>query len=104
MIFSPADAVLFVSLVVTSACVIIMYLKLDTLTACQRDYRVALRESADALSSAHQAVSLLNRDSQELLLALCDRIEAAEHIIGEMDQRFGASRPPRPRTNLEFEP
>lgn len=86
MTFSPAEAVLFVALVVTSGCVVLMYLKLNELSTVGRHYRLALHDSAAALGEARDAVALLNNDSRELISALCTRIGEAEALVARLDR------------------
>lgn len=86
MTFSPAEAVLFVALVVTSGCVVLMYRKLNELSTVGRHYRLALHDSAAALGEARDAVALLNNDSRELISALCTRIGEAEALVARLDR------------------
>ncbi|WP_371347776.1 hypothetical protein [Ancylobacter sp. IITR112] len=86
MTFSPAEAVLFVALVVTSGCVVLMYRKLNELSTVGRHYRLALHDSAAALGEARDAVALLNDDSRELIAALCVRIGEAEALVARLDR------------------
>jgi len=90
MTFSPAEAVLFVALVVTSACVVLMYRKLNELSIVGRHYRLALHDSAAALGDARDAVALLNDDSRQLLAELCLKIGEAETLVGRLN-RAGTS-------------
>lgn len=92
MIFSPGEAVLFVALVVTSTCVVLMYRKLGNLSAYQRDYRVALDDSANALHHARNAMALLNDDSRELLTLLSHKIQDAETLLWQLDQANNAGK------------
>jgi hypothetical protein len=87
MTFSPAELVLLVALVLTSACVMLMYRKLETLSASQVDYRRALVDSARALDAAHDEVAALNRDGQNVVLSLCLKINEAQALLGEIDRR-----------------
>lgn len=91
MIFSPGEAVLFVALVVTSTCVVLMYRKLGNLSAYQRDYRVALDDSANALHHARNAMALLNDDSRELLTLLSHKIQDAETLLWQLNQAQSAA-------------
>ncbi|MBS9479308.1 hypothetical protein [Ancylobacter radicis] len=96
MIFSPGEAVLFVALVVTSVCVVLMYRKLGALSAYQRDYRVALDDSANALHHARNAMALLNDDSRELLMLLSHKIQDAETLLWRLEHAQNAARNGKP--------
>ncbi len=93
MIFSPGEAVLFVALVVTSTCVMLMYRKLGNLSACENDYRVALDDSANALHHARNAMEVLNDDSRELLTLLSHKIQDAETLLWKLDQAQNGGKP-----------
>lgn len=97
MTFSPAEAVLFVALVVTSGCVVTMYRKLGELSRTGRNYRLALNDSAAALAEARDAVALLNDDSRVLLGELCERIGQAESLLGRIERAERRHADPLPR-------
>ena len=104
MTFSPAEAVLFVALVVTSGCVVLMYRKLNELSTVGRHYRLALHDSAAALGDARDAVALLNNDSRELLAELCGRIGEAEALVARLDRariEAAAVLPPHPSKDIK---
>ncbi|GLK70073.1 hypothetical protein KHC23_22005 [Ancylobacter dichloromethanicus] len=86
MTFSPAEALLFVALVVTSGCVVMMYRKLKQFSHVGLTYRLALHDSAAALAEARDAVALLNDDSRALLADLSVKIHQAEDLVGRLER------------------
>ncbi|WP_156922288.1 hypothetical protein [Azorhizobium doebereinerae] len=92
MTYFPVDMVLLVALVMTTACVVLVYRKLKELEAHQAHYERILAESSHALIAAHQAVSALNTDGRELLFSLGGKIEQAHEAIAEIDRRNAAAR------------
>lgn len=103
MISSPVDLVLLVALVLTTACVVVVYRKLKALEAHQTHYERILHESSAALITAHQAISALNTDGRELLFSLGGKIEQAHEAIAEIDRRNAAIRRARPVRDGETE-
>ncbi|GGF47853.1 hypothetical protein GCM10007301_03940 [Azorhizobium oxalatiphilum] len=92
MISFPVDLVLLVALVMTTACVVVVYRKLKALEAHQAHYERILKESSAALITAHQAIAALNTDGRELLFSLGGKIEQAHAAIAEIDSRNAAAR------------
>ncbi|MBB5751031.1 hypothetical protein [Prosthecomicrobium pneumaticum] len=86
MIFSPAEALLFAALVMTSVCVVLMQRRLRALAVDQGRYRAALDDSTVALLKARAAVGLVNDDSRDLLVQLCRKIEEAEAVLWRLDR------------------
>ncbi|BAF86640.1 hypothetical protein AZC_0642 [Azorhizobium caulinodans ORS 571] len=84
--------VLLVALVMTTACVVLVYRKLKELEAHQAHYERVLAESSAALISAHQAVCALNTDGRELLFSLGDKIEQAHEAIADLERNSLALR------------
>jgi hypothetical protein len=97
MMSSLVDAVLLVALVLTSACVVVMYRKLRRLDAYHQDYQRILAQTATALEAARSAVESLQVDGRELVSALGRRIEEARAVMAEIDEKRAALGGPAPR-------
>lgn len=92
MTSSPADLLLLAALVATTACVVLLHLRLKKLDSLSQDYRRALDEAATALGTAREALTTFSQDGREVLVLLACRIDAAHALMAEMDARSAAGR------------
>lgn len=83
----PVDVVLLLALVVTSTVVVMLYLKLRQLSASQLEYERALNETAAALDTAREAITVLNREGRSIIVTLGTKIDEAQGLIGELERR-----------------
>lgn len=79
------DTVLLVALVVTSACVVPMYLKLKRLDRTQAEYGRIFAKSGQALDSAGDAVRSFSTDGREILEALTVKIDEARQTLADLE-------------------
>ncbi|MFC4173641.1 hypothetical protein ACFOYU_16520 [Microvirga sp. GCM10011540] len=98
MMSSLVNAVLFLALVMTSVCVLIMYRKLKSFEAHQSEYKRAFGQTSDALRAAGNAVQTFSTEGREILSALEERIEEARAVIAELEAR---SPQPQPHTGRD---
>ncbi len=87
MTFSPADLLLMGVLVATTGLIVMVYRRLGRLDELNREYEIALNDTAQALSAARDALTTLNMDGREVLVLLAGRIDDAHALIGEIDKR-----------------
>lgn len=86
MMSSLVNAALFLALVATSVCVVSMYRKLKRLDSYHAEYKRIFDQTAEALTSANEAVQMLNEDGKDVLLELGQRIEEARGMILKLDR------------------
>lgn len=79
------DTVLLLALVVTSACVVPMYLKLKRLDRTQAEYGRIFAESGQALNSAGDAVRSFSTEGREILESLTVKIDEARQILADLE-------------------
>ncbi|MCB8823479.1 hypothetical protein [Microvirga rosea] len=98
MMSSLADIGLFLALVVTSICVISMYIKLTRLQAYNVEYKHVLSQTTEALNAASLAMQTVNADGKETLTKLNESIKEARSLILDLQmmnqQRVGDERSP----------
>lgn len=79
------DTILLLALVVTSACVVPMYLKLKRLDRTQAEYGRIFAESGQALASAGDAVRSFSTEGREILEALTVKIDEARQTLSDLE-------------------
>lgn len=79
------DTILLLALVVTSACVVPMYLKLKRLDRTQAEYGRIFAESGQALDSAGDAVRSFSTEGREILEALTVKIDEARQTLSDLE-------------------
>ncbi|MBX9931924.1 MAG: hypothetical protein K2Y56_10365 [Methylobacterium sp.] len=79
------DTVLLLALVVTSACVVPMYLKLKRLDRTQAEYGRIFAESGHALASAGAAVRSFSTEGRAILEDLTVKIDEARKTLSDLE-------------------
>ncbi|MCB5177721.1 hypothetical protein [Microvirga lenta] len=87
MMSSLVNAVLFIALVMTSVCVLLMYRKLKSFEAHQSEYKRAFSQTSEALKAAGNAVQTFSSEGRGVLSALESKIEEARSVIAELEAR-----------------
>lgn len=82
---SLADTVLFIALVLTSLCVLMMHRRLKRLDSHQAEYKRALDQTHKSLSEASLAIQTFGADSREVLNELNARINEARTLISQLE-------------------
>jgi hypothetical protein len=82
---SLVNIILFIALVLTSLCVVTMYLKLKRLDAYHAEYKRIFDQTAAALGSAGEAVRTFTSEGREILDALGARIDEAKAVMFELE-------------------
>lgn len=98
MMSSLVNAALFLALVVTSVCVVSMYRRLKRLDSYHVEYKRIFDQTAEALTSANEAVQMLNEDGRDVLQALGQRIEEAKVMISKLELANNAARERTPHS------
>lgn len=80
------NSALFLALVITSICVVTMYLKLKRLDSYHVEYKRVFDQTAEALTSAGEAIRMLNEDGKDVLQRLEQRIAEARTAISALKQ------------------
>ncbi len=91
MIFSLVEVLLLAALLVTSGVTVLLHRRLKRLDAYHSDYRRIMRETAESLASAREAVTALNSDGRSVALLLGQRIEQANAMITVMERKLDSS-------------
>ncbi|WP_205789861.1 DUF6468 domain-containing protein [Microvirga makkahensis] len=100
---SLSNIILFVALVVTSAMVALMYLKLKRLDQYHAEYQRIFDKTGEALIGAQNAVATFGAEGRETLATLGERIEEAREVGTRLEaliksaQELAASTPRSPR-------
>ena len=95
---SLVDAVLLGALVLTSACVLPMYLKLKRLDRIQAEYGRAFAQTSDALRHAGETMRSFAGEGREILVALEAKIDEARATLADLEagrRALAAGRDPR---------
>ncbi|MCG7392035.1 hypothetical protein MHY87_03855 [Microvirga sp. ACRRW] len=85
MMSSLANIVLFVALVITSAMVALMYLKLKRFDRYHAEYQQIFDKTGVALIGAQRAVATFGSESRETLALLGARIEEARESARQLE-------------------
>ena len=92
------EIVLLLALVVTSACVVPMYLKLKRLDRTQAEYGRIFAQSGQALDSAGAAMRSFSTEGRAILEDLTVKIDEARKILSDLEasrREVAALREPR---------
>ncbi len=89
---SLANVILFLALVGTSLCVVLMYRKLKQFENHQAEYRKAFEDSIAALGSAGDAVRTFATDGRVTLDELSARIDEAKSLASQLETFSPGSR------------
>ncbi len=92
MISYLIDAVLLVALAATSVQVGLMYREIRKLRRHDGEYREILGATSEALADVEAAVRDLNAHGAQVVMALGSRIEQAQAMIGELEERARVAR------------
>ncbi|MBB4040768.1 multidrug resistance efflux pump [Microvirga flocculans] len=85
MMSSLANTILFLSLVITSVMVAVMYRKLKKLDRYHAEYRQIFDKTGDALTAAQKAVAGFGKEGKETLTLLSLRIEEAQAAARQLE-------------------
>jgi len=89
VISSIIDGVLLSALAGTSACVLLMYRRLQRFDALQSEAAAAFVRSSQALENARRALEALHKDSGEMAVSLAARLNEARLVMNDIER--GAS-------------
>lgn len=85
MISFAIDFVLITALAVTSVCVLTMYRRLRRFDALQGEAAKAFAGAADALEKARWSIASLQREGDDMAVALAARLNEARLVLNDMD-------------------
>ncbi len=84
MLYTVIDITLIVALAATSVFCIVMYRELRKFKAISGEYATILRETSRAVDSVEKAVASVHEDGASTLIALGERIDAAQRTLNSL--------------------
>jgi hypothetical protein len=84
MLYTVINITLIVALAATSIFCIVMYRELRKFKAISGEYATILRETSRAVDSVEKAVSSVHEDGASTLIALGERIDAAQRTLNSL--------------------